>query len=79
MSSLRLSLCHDAAQGSCRETDGHRDIFGAFCISDCMEEQRGVNKSNLLSVSVSGQDQNIRSCVKENERMIVCTLNWIMK
>ena len=57
----------------------HGDIFGAFCISDCMEEQRGVNKSNLLSVSVSGQDQNICSCVKENERMIVCTLNYMMK
>ena len=79
VSSLRLSLCHDAAQGSCHETDWHGDILGASCLSDCMEEQRGVNKSNLLSVSVSGQDQNICSCVKENERMIVCTLNYMMK
>ena len=35
------------------------------CVSDCMEEQRAVNKSNLPSVSVSGQDQNICSCVTE--------------
>ena len=37
--------------------------------------QRAVNKSYLPSVSVSGQDQNIRSCVT---KMMVCTLNWMM-
>ena len=39
--------------------------IGVICVSDCMEEQRAVNKSNLPSVSVSGQDQNICSCVTE--------------
>ena len=37
--------------------------------------QRAVNKSYLPSVSESGQDQNIRSCVT---KMMVCTLNWMM-